>query len=312
MDNQQQQRQGCRECHELRQHKQDCSLNRWMSYRTLVLDSERATAQPEQGADVPESEYTLEQIRAMVNTPLLPAHLADYYGAVKQLYAVLTERANRPTAPEVEAAETGTASLDAEATARKIVTEWHNGYRYLARFDTEGTCATDLINSIAKALAATREVEAGVWRAAILLVDTAPLCHCAGKQYIDPVALVQRMNAALEAAAKGEGAMKCMSIPANLTWEEWRDLAKRQLKAAQQNMSKANTTEDELTPTAVLQWLDGQRLMYASWSVEGLRLRLLYLPRQGRWEVWHGPTTKLYGGDDLAEACRVFKRKANQ
>lgn len=56
------------------------------------------------------------------------------------------------------------------------------------------------------------EVEAPeqIWQAAILLVDTAPLCHCAGKQYIDPVALVQRMNEALEVARteKAERAAK--------------------------------------------------------------------------------------------------------
>ena len=39
---------------------------------------------------------------------------------------------------------------------------------------------------------------ADIWRNAILIVDTAPLCHVVGKQYVDPVALVQRMNAALE------------------------------------------------------------------------------------------------------------------
>lgn len=42
------------------------------------------------------------------------------------------------------------------------------------------------------------------WRAATLVVDTAPGCHSAGKWYIDPVALIQRMNDALESAAKQE------------------------------------------------------------------------------------------------------------
>ena len=45
----------------------------------------------------------------------------------------------------------------------------------------------------ASALATVRRE---VWREAILILDTAPGCHSAGKWYIDPVALVQRMNAA--------------------------------------------------------------------------------------------------------------------
>lgn len=62
-----------------------------------------------------------------------------------------------------------------------------------------------LSDKITAALATVRqEVEIQTWRDAILLLDTAPLCHCAGKQYVDPVALVQRMNAALESAAKQE------------------------------------------------------------------------------------------------------------
>lgn len=40
----------------------------------------------------PEHEYSLEQLRTMATTPMLSAHLPDYYGAVKQLYTVLTER----------------------------------------------------------------------------------------------------------------------------------------------------------------------------------------------------------------------------
>lgn len=39
-----------------------------------------------------QSEFTLEQLRAMVDTPMLAAHLPDYYAAVQQLFAVLTER----------------------------------------------------------------------------------------------------------------------------------------------------------------------------------------------------------------------------
>lgn len=46
----------------------------------------------------PDREYSLEQLRAMVTTPMLEAHLPDYYGAVKQLYAVLTER-RAPSTP---------------------------------------------------------------------------------------------------------------------------------------------------------------------------------------------------------------------
>lgn len=69
---------------------------------------------------------------------------------------------------------------------------------------------------------------------------------------------------------------------------------------------------EAITATDVLEWLDDQRLMYASWPVEDLRLRLLYLPRQKRWEVWYGPTNKLYGGDDLPQACQVFNKKAGK
>lgn len=57
-------------------------------------------------------------------------------------------------------------------------------------------------------VAARTEERESALRDAIVLVDTAPLCHCAGKQYIDPAALIQRMNAALEDAVenrKGEG-----------------------------------------------------------------------------------------------------------
>lgn len=57
------------------------------------------------------------------------------------------------------------------------------------------------INALKLYIATAR---AEVWRDAILMVDTAPLCHCAGKQYVDPVALVQRMNAALESARTGK------------------------------------------------------------------------------------------------------------
>lgn len=53
---------------------------------------------------------------------------------------------------------------------------------------------------VSPALATARKE---VWREAILIVDTAPLCFCAGKQYVDPVALVQRMNDALERAENG-------------------------------------------------------------------------------------------------------------
>jgi hypothetical protein len=53
-----------------------------------------------------------------------------------------------------------------------------------------------LIDEVAQLRGALNEA----WTKAILLVHTAPLCHCAGKQYIDPVALVQRMTAELEDA----------------------------------------------------------------------------------------------------------------
>lgn len=57
-----------------------------------------------------------------------------------------------------------------------------------------------LLSEVAK----LREAVFEAWTKAILLVDTAPLCHCAGKQYVDPVALVQRMNAELEDARAGK------------------------------------------------------------------------------------------------------------
>lgn len=38
------------------------------------------------------TEYSREQLRAMATLPCLQAHLFDYYGAVKQLFAALTER----------------------------------------------------------------------------------------------------------------------------------------------------------------------------------------------------------------------------
>ena len=66
----------------------------------------------------------------------------------------------------------------------------------------------------------------------------------------------------------------------------------------------------KITATDVLEWLDNQPLMYASWPVDDLRLRLLYLPRRGRWEVWLGPISQLYGGHDLVEACAVFNKRA--
>lgn len=68
-------------------------------------------------------------------------------------------------------------------------------------------CATDsqysdAYDRLTTAITTVRQ-EAGVTalRNAIQIVDTAPGCHSAGKWYIDPVALVQRLNAALEAAA---------------------------------------------------------------------------------------------------------------
>lgn len=51
---------------------------------------------------------------------------------------------------------------------------------------------------------AVAEAKEKTWIAALLLLDTAPLCHCDGKQYVDPVPLVQRMNATLEAARTAE------------------------------------------------------------------------------------------------------------
>lgn len=50
------------------------------------------TTNKEPDTAAPEREYSLEQLRTMATTPMLSAHLADYYGAVRQLYAVLTER----------------------------------------------------------------------------------------------------------------------------------------------------------------------------------------------------------------------------
>lgn len=47
-------------------------------------------------------EYTLEQLQKLARMPLLPAHLPDYYGAVKQLLAVLTERNALIDAPPID------------------------------------------------------------------------------------------------------------------------------------------------------------------------------------------------------------------
>lgn len=58
-----------------------------LANKTTPTDSERAKAL------LGEGEYSLDQLRAMISTAFLPAHAADYYGAVKQLFAVLTERA---------------------------------------------------------------------------------------------------------------------------------------------------------------------------------------------------------------------------
>lgn len=41
--------------------------------------------------------------------------------------------------------------------ARAIVEDWHNGYRYLARFSDNGQCAEDLIEAIASALSTARD-----------------------------------------------------------------------------------------------------------------------------------------------------------
>jgi len=45
------------------------------------------------------------------------------------------------------------------ATAKAIVENWHEGYRYLARLNPNGQCATDLIDAISAALAAERAKE---------------------------------------------------------------------------------------------------------------------------------------------------------
>ena len=69
---------------------------------------------------------------------------------------------------------------------------------------SQGVILPQGVNGLAADIdTALAEARREAWEAAIVLLDTAPGCHSAGKWYIDPVALVQRMNAALE-SAKGE------------------------------------------------------------------------------------------------------------
>jgi len=90
-------------------------------------------------------EYSLEQLRAMTRAAFLPAHATDYYSAVKQLFAALTER---------DAVRATTPTTDDEQRAREIVEKFYRTVRPSESLAQSTTAR--LVKTVAAALTRSR------------------------------------------------------------------------------------------------------------------------------------------------------------